>query len=344
MNSVDSMANAKIFNDLNGLNSLKVKARTDEDAALKEVARQFESMFVGMMLKSMREANDVMFEDNMSNSNESKFYRQMYDDQLALSLSTEGTGTGLADILYEQMRNQLPEHRITDVEQAIPVIPLSESDRPQVNRVRRSPSSAETNFVNPLDMDVSVGRAIESLKQNAAQSMPQVQTKTLDPLTFNSPEDFVAHLLPIAEKIGRKAGLDGKTILAQAALETGWGKHVMPSDKGGSSYNLFGVKAIRDWQGDVATHKTLEHDGHEFKPVTDAFRSYQNYEQSFEDYLNFLQSHPRYQTALRQGKDGNSFVNELQNAGYATDPNYASKIQKIASSKYFSADMKEALS
>lgn len=344
MNSVDSMADAKIFNDLNGLNSLKQKARTDEDAALKEVARQFESMFVGMMLKSMREANDVMFEDNMANTNESKFYRQMYDDQLALSLSTDGSGMGLASILYEQMRNQLPEHRVTDVEQAVPVLPLSEFDRPQVNRVRMPLAASETATKNPFELNISVDQAIESLKQNAAQSVPEVQSKVQDPVKFTSPEQFIAHLLPIAEKIGRKAGLDAKTILAQAALETGWGKHVMPNDQGGSSYNLFGVKAIRDWQGEVATHKTLEHDGNQFKPVKDAFRSYQNYEQSFEDYLKFLQSHPRYQTALRQGKDGNSFVEELQTAGYATDPNYAKKIQQIASSQFFNTDLKEALS
>lgn len=342
MNSVDSLSSANIYNDLNGLNSIKQKARTDEDGALREVARQFESMFVGMMLKTMREANDVMFEDNLMNSNESKFYRQMYDDQLSLSL-TEGRGTGLASILYEQMRQQLPQHSIKSVDQPIPVIPLDEMDRPQIQKAR-APRPAEP-VTTPFNLLNSIDSVIETLKKaDAVVAVDSKTTKQHDPVTFKTPEEFVAHLLPIAEKIGRKAGLDGKTLLAQAALETGWGKHVMPNDKGGSSHNLFGVKAIRNWSGDLATHNTLEHTGDKFEQVKDIFRSYDSYEDSFEDYLKFLQSHPRYQTALRQGKDGASYVQELQNAGYATDPRYADKIQNIAKGQYLTNDMKEALS
>ena len=102
---MNSINNAYNYNDLSGLNAITKQGETDKSGALKEVARQYESMFVGMMLKSMREANAVFEEDNPLISNESKFYRQMFDDQLVLSLS-KGKGMGLADVLYRQLKEQ----------------------------------------------------------------------------------------------------------------------------------------------------------------------------------------------------------------------------------------------
>ena len=296
-NTANPLDQARIYNDLNGLNAIKQTSKTNQDAALKEVARQFESMFVAQLLKSMREANDAMFTDNPFNSHEAKFYRQMYDDQLALVLS--GQGMGLSESLYQQLKTQ-----VNDQSAGLPgdIKPLSESDRSILPAVKINDRS-------------------QTSKADSSPLQPGEKVTQ-----FASPEAFVRQLFPIAENIGRQAGLNPKTLLAQAALETGWGQKVMVDESGQNSHNLFGIKALRDWQGPVAQVQTLEHDGKGFKPQQQAFRSYESWEHSFQDYLQFLQSNPRYQAALRSGDNGEDFANALQQAGYATDPNYANKI------------------
>lgn len=322
MKSADMVDSAYIFNDLNGLNSLKAKARQDQDAGLREVAKQFESMFMSMMLKSMREANDVMFEDNMLNTNESRFYRQMYDDQLALHLSQDKSGTGLAEILYKQLKEQLPENQKFFLENEPNIKPIDEMVRPIVPVVGRPDRY----------MDQDGQKEIANELSKTANDTETGETSERKVAYFDTPEQFVQQLLPYAENISRSTGLDTKTLIAQAALETGWGKHIMKDDQGENSFNLFGIKAHRDWTGSVATVDTLEHDGEQFRKEKASFRSYDSYKQSFQDYLSFLQSHPRYSTALRKGSDGEAYAEALQTAGYATDPEYAEKIQRIANS------------
>lgn len=329
MRSADLVDNAYIYNDLGSLNSLKVKARSDKDAGLREVAKQFESMFVSMMLKSMREANDVMFEDNMLNSYESKFYRQMYDDQLALHLSKDNSGTGLADVLYRQLKEQLPENRVNYLEPDHQVKSLSESNRPVIPQILVPDLDAIKLRYQQRQEQIDESKT--SVDNQAPVAPSNTGSKVAE---FDSPQDFVRQLLPHAANIGRATGLDPKALIAQAALETGWGQHVMKDDKGNSSFNLFGIKASHQWQGDVATVQTLEFDGDQFNPEIAQFRSYQSFAHSFKDYLNFLQTNPRYAQALRVGQDGDAFAEALQSAGYATDPEYASKIQRIASSPW----------
>ncbi|WP_029836732.1 flagellar assembly peptidoglycan hydrolase FlgJ, partial [Vibrio parahaemolyticus] len=148
------------------------------------------------------------------------------------------------------------------------------------------------------------------------------------PAKFDSPESFVNSMKPYAEKAAKALGVEPSLLLAQAALETGWGQKVVQNARG-SSNNLFNIKADRSWQGDKVTTQTLEF--HDNTPVkeTAAFRSYSNYQDSFNDYVRFLNDNPRYETALQQRGDSESFIRGIHRAGYATDPTYADKVLQV---------------
>jgi flagellar protein FlgJ len=297
------------YNDLNGLNSLKSLARKDDEAALKGVAQQFESMFINMMLKSMRDATDVMASDLLS-SNETKFYRDMHDQQLSLHLSQTG-GYGLAEVLFEQMSDNMPQ-RPADFN-AIDIKSLTDSPRP----------------VLPVERP-----AARSTPAEAASEDPTAQAVTApDKLSaYDSPAAFIESLLPHAQQAAERLGVEPGILVAQAALETGWGKAMIKDGQGANSFNFFGIKADQRWQGAVADTNTHEYIEGNRIAIRDAFRAYDDPAQSFNDFVDFLSANPRYKTALENTGDAEQFVRSLQSAGYATDPEYANKILRIADS------------
>ena len=145
-----------------------------------------------------------------------------------------------------------------------------------------------------------------------------------------SPEEFVQKLWPCAEEAGKALGVDPKHLLAQAALETGWGKSLPCDADGNPSFNFFGIKAGTNWQGDSVSVKTLEFEGGVPTPTQAKFRSYDSPADSFRDYVEVLRNNPRYASALNTGNDAKAFASALQRGGYASDPRYAMKIQAIA--------------
>ena len=147
---------------------------------------------------------------------------------------------------------------------------------------------------------------------------------------FESPDAFVATMLPMAQQAADRIGVDPLYLVAQAALETGWGKSVMRQQDGSSSHNLFGIKATGSWQGAQARAITSEFKGGQMVKETADFRSYDSYQDSFHDLVTLLQSNNRYKEVLNAADKPEQFVRELQKAGYATDPEYASKISQIA--------------
>lgn len=312
---------ASVYTEFGGLNALKSEAHTDKKAALKEVAKQFESLFVSEMLKSMRSANKVLSEGNYLHSNQSEFYQNMFDSQLSLTLS-EHQGFGLSEVLVRQMSRQIPGmtpegerqsgHRdsIADYDRSLPAISL------------RLPQ--ELNRVNDL---------IAATPDGASP----VDSQAPAPKRFDSPAQFVQHLLPIARRVAADSDVDPRVMIAQAALETGWGKHMIEAGDQSPSHNLFGIKADQRWQGDAVTVATTEY--REGIPMSEqaAFRSYADYESSFRDYLSFLKSNPRYREALASASDPAQFADKLQAAGYATDPAYGEKIRRIMSGASFEA-------
>ncbi|ODY18270.1 flagellar rod assembly protein/muramidase FlgJ [Vibrio parahaemolyticus] len=291
------------IHDISSLDSLRQKAvkegKDGEQEALHAAARQFESIFTSMMLKSMREANEG-FESNIMNSQNEKFYRQMLGEQMASELSANGS-MGLADMIVAQLTAG------------------QGNDKSETAMRDAANSAVEYRRVDPKKAREIEKRLIES---------GELSRTSHTPAKFDSPESFVNSMKPYAEKAAKALGVEPSLLLAQAALETGWGQKVVQNARG-SSNNLFNIKADRSWQGDKVTTQTLEF--HDNTPVkeTAAFRSYSNYQDSFNDYVRFLNDNPRYETALQQRGDSESFIRGIHRAGYATDPTYADKVLQV---------------
>jgi len=146
---------------------------------------------------------------------------------------------------------------------------------------------------------------------------------------WSDPEAFARDIWPHAERTARKLNVAPEAILAQAALETGWGKHVMPGNNGEASFNLFGIKSGSGWSGDQVVRNTLEVRDGVPRQERAKFRSYSNVSSAFADYTNLIAENPRYENVRDSGDDASSFARALQESGYATDPDYAQKIENI---------------
>ena len=295
--------------DFSGLNELRRSATVDQQdqETLKQVAGQFEALFTGMMLKSMRQAS---LAEGIFDSSQSDMYRDMSDQQLAMDLSQKG-GLGLQDAIIRQLGGQLESkvnaHGETQA-YGMDTIPV----RPALQTIE-----------NPALL-----QKIMQAKPSTDIYTPRMQTN----MTFDSPESFVQQLLPMAKQAAQRIGVTPEVILSQAALETGWGQFIIDKPNGRSSHNLFNIKADSRWQGEHASTGTIEYrDGVAVKEQAQ-FRSYDNYQDSFNDYVDFLQTQPRYQNALKQTHDPERFIEGLHKAGYATDPDYADKIKRIMNS------------
>ncbi|MDK1285589.1 flagellar assembly peptidoglycan hydrolase FlgJ [Pseudoalteromonas umbrosa] len=307
------------FFDLNNLNSLRqdaLKSAGDGDAskqALKKAAEQFESIFTQMLLSSMRKANEA-FEDKDSpfNSSSVKFYRDMHDQQMALELSGKGS-LGLADLIVQQLSPQKDGYMPSSVIRTGAEIQSDKIAGGQAPH-KNTPDSTELTTSAPSEI---------------------AQQQQTDPQAFESPEEFINTLWGYAKSAAEKIGLNPAVMVAQAALETGWGKHVISKPDGNSSFNLFNIKADSRWTGDSASKMTLEFEqGLPVKKQAN-FRAYESLKDSFSDYVNFLQSNPRYEDALKKVAKPSDYLDALQQAGYATDPNYANKIKNVLGGSHF---------
>lgn len=329
------------YTDINSVSQLKAGSDANSPENVRKVAQQFESLFVNMMIKSMRDANAVFAEGNPLNTPQTKFYQEMYDNQMAVHLS-EGPGLGLSDALMRQLSPKA-EAGGTAADAgagasgaAAPAVDQSEllarrrlqiaSDysawAERLDRAEASTSSNQSNDWQPL-------RGIEAMRRSASTAAA-VTGEVAQRTRFANSQEFVETMLPMAEKAAARLGVDPHYLVAQAALETGWGKSVIRQSDGSSSHNLFGIKAHGGWQGESANVATTEfRNGVSTRERAD-FRSYSSWEQSFEDYVSFLETNGRYSKALSSTDNPDTFFRELQSAGYATDPQYARKVSQIA--------------
>jgi flagellar protein FlgJ len=328
MSKVENKVN---YHDLTGLAQLKHSSGGNDDAALKQAAKQFESIFMGMLLSSMRKANEVFEDDGVLNSNATKFYQDMYDKQLSTELSEKGS-LGLADLLVQQLR---PTKGKTTPASMLKV-PTEAAPAPD-----KKTSAAE--LVSVLKSAASSTKTSTEVAASTVAPAPQVITETLasDPAptnedwTFESPGEFIQKLMPAAKQAAQKLGLEPLALLAQAALETGWGQRTFKTAEGNNSFNFFGIKAHNSWQGDVAVVDTLEYRQGVAQKEKAKFRAYESPEQSLGDYVDFIKSNPRYQQAVAMADNPKAYFQQLQAAGYATDPNYAQKILSVFNSETF---------
>lgn len=315
----NSFSQARAAASTDELDSLRQRAFKDDKSALREAAQQFESIFTGMVLKSMRQANAIFEEDSLMNSRYTGMYRDMYDQQLSKDMAKQGS-LGLADMLVQQFGGGDENFTAASVLR----------DGSNLESARRL--AKERALAVGVDATAATGRNEQTGGVPAGKYYGSQRHQG-----FANPEQFIEQLYPHARAAAEKAGLAPEALLAHAALETGWGQRMVPGSQQGSSNNLFNIKADKRWQGDKAHVMTLEFDGGVAKKEQAAFRVYGSVQESFDDFVQFLQEHPRYQQALQAGTNVKEFSEALQQAGYATDPDYAEKIQGLQKRLNFAA-------
>ncbi len=310
---------AYVYTDLNGLAELRAAARENSPDALRETAKQFEGLFLQMMMKSMRQATP---QAGLFNSDQTQFYQQMFDNQIALHLA-KGRGLGLSDVIYRQLGGKPETVEATGGADKSLVLDLVQRRVPA--RAVRAPAPAVVQAPKPAPPEAAL---------KAEATMPAIAIAAdWSPATQ---ADYVGEVWPHAVRAGRALGVAPEVLVAQSALETGWGQKVIRHADGRPSFNLFGIKADHRWDGDRVTVGTLEYVDGVARRERAQFRAYDSPGQSFDDYVNFLQSNPRYRHALERAGEPEAFVRGLQEAGYATDPSYADKILSIMSGRTLS--------
>lgn len=288
MNLADSKAVVGGFYDLNAVTELKFGDSSTETERLQKVAKEFETLFVNEMLKSARKANEVLADDNPLNSEEVKTFQGMLDNELALTLGRQGK-LGVADMLVRQFGGE-PKTAVPAEQMVQPLRPLARE---------RSVDSGAINQV------AQAGRVdLGGVKPEQTQ--------------------FVKKMAAFAQGAADRLGVPVSHIVAQAALESGWGKHVPKAEDGGSSYNFFGIKA-GGWDGDKAVINTQEYKQGLWVTEQAAFRAYSGMREALNDYASFVER-PRYQDAINNPA---GYFEALQTAGYATDPSYADKARSV---------------
>ena len=276
--SAGTAPSASSLNLAGGLENLRVKAQQDPKAAVREAAKQFETMFTQQLLKQMRDS--TMNADMMDNEG-TKMGTEMLDSQWASKIA--GQPGGLSDVIARQLERQM------GITQGLIAKPATANPAP----------------VDPLHADAPV-----AMPQKAAASFIQAHT------------DAAA----AAEKA---TGIPARFMIAQAAHETGWGRKEIRNADGSTSYNLFGIKATPGWKGATTDITTTEYIGGKAHKVTQTFRAYSSYAESFADYASTMKNSPRYAAVVASGADASGFAKGLQKAGYATDPSYATKLAKM---------------
>ena len=283
------------YADFGRMEALKKTARQDQPAAIREAARQFESLFTHMLLKSMREAN---LGEGLGDSEQTQFYQDMFDQQLSVQMS-QGKGLGLAERLVQQLQ-----------------------------RTGLSPPSATDAAGTPS------GSAAGSSASPAASPVAGAHAPPTASLTHTQ---FIDRIWPYAEQAAKRIGVAIETVIAHAALETGWGRHLPAAASAADAAtgtvggnNLFGIKAGAHWRGAAAESLTTEYVGSTAGTVQAPFRSYASIAAGFNDYANLLTGNPRFASALNQGSDAAAFAQGLQRGGYATDPAYVHKLVTTA--------------
>ena len=293
MNIPGDMA-ANLAADSKALDSLRVQAKHSPDQALKAAAQQFESVFLSMMLKSMRDATP---QDGMFDNEQTKMFTSMLDQQLAQNISSKGMG--LADMMVKQLSRQ--------------------------NGI--DPKQLTQSAALPQGSVAQAGSPTKLVKPDTAVTQPKA-TPTAIPSAYSESfqRDFVQRMMPHAAQASQSTGIPAHLMVGQAALESGWGKREIRNADGTNSHNLFGIKAGNNWKGKVAEVATTEYkNGVAYKQV-EKFRSYSSFAEAFQDYASLIRGNSRYTNVMQYGNNAYGFAQALQQAGYATDPKYADKL------------------
>lgn len=310
--------NPNVF-DMGSLTALKRQVKDGDPKALKAAAQQFEALFLQMVLKSMRDATP---REGLFDSEQTRMYESLLDQQMVQVLGAKGGGTGLAAMIEKQLLRQNSEPQAFDG--PLPLVPPTRSL--PFSEKDRNPSQREM-LQGPL-RNLQSGAAAGLPTTPSTASIADVGSAGDGAGSTVDAREFVSRLWPAAADAARSTGIPPQFMLAQAALETGWGRFEPRRADGSQSFNVFGIKAGRSWQGPVAEAATTEYVNGVAQKQVERFRAYGSYAEAFRDYSSLLSTNPRYAHVLGT-QDAASFARGLQHAGFATDPMYAAKLERI---------------
>lgn len=288
------------YADFSALTSLKKDVKGNDPQAIRAAARQFESLFTDMVLKSMR---DAKLGDGLGDSQESQFYQDMYDQQLSVQMS-QGKGLGLADMLVEQLTRR--------------------------GLVGGAGSGASGDAASATG--TGSGGTVSGSAGTNATAKPATGGTGAAPASHAQRIGFLRSIQPYAQQAAAQLGVSTDCVVAQAALETGWGQHVPASGSGASSNNLFGIKAGSGFAGQAVDAQTSEFQQGTASRQQQSFRAYSSVQEGVNDYVTLLRGSPGYQAALGTGEDAGAFATALARGGYSTDPDYVQKLQATVAS------------
>ncbi|NMG77553.1 flagellar assembly peptidoglycan hydrolase FlgJ [Aromatoleum diolicum] len=328
--------------DPNALADLKRLSRdSNSPEALRATAKQFEALFLQMVLKSMRAA---VPSNSMFDSDQTRMFQALQDQQTAMNMA-QGRGIGLADVIYRQLGGDtrtVAQQGQGGAEDSAGV------DLSRVTRRAAIPAAALALPANSAAEADELGEFVAQL--GAAMALPRAEKGTgrrgdqvVDPVVEGAPatdasgasrpvpegaREFVNRVWAHAGEASRSTGIPAHFMVGQAALETGWGRGELRRADGSPSHNLFNIKAGANWKGAVVEVPVTEYANGRPYTETARFRAYGSYSEAFRDYANLLRGSPRYAEVLGQ-TDAAGFARSLQQAGYATDPMYADKLTRI---------------
>lgn len=346
MNIADTTNNVAF--DTKSLDSLKVAARESSPESIKEVAKQFEAVFMNMLMKSMRAATP---QEGLMDNDQTRTFTAMLDQQLSTSLSEKGLG--LSDIIAKQL-----SHGINPINNAMTQAvsdpnPIKGSTASPVTGMPASPFNSNAHLIQgylgqlthaPSGTRAGSGDAYSKtaadalISRNVARkpNMSAEETSVKEALLKSEPsaliqgvDDFKKVMTSHANIASQSSGIPSHLMLGQAALESGWGKRQIKGSDGTESFNLFGIKANKNWDGKVVETMTTEYvNGIKHKQV-EQFRAYDSYADSFKDFAKLMTNNPRYEGVMNNLDSPAGYAQAMQQAGYATDPNYASKLTNV---------------
>ena len=316
---------SKLAVDSKSIDDLHAMAKQKPDEALQKVAQQFEALFMNMLLKSMREATP---KDGLFESQQTQFFTQMYDQQLAQHISTKGIG--IADLMVKQLSRTNQNDPQTSISQTDAI--LSSIHAAAMANKQGHPNDRAEQLWPVSHQHGYKAATTEKINSSAEPFAQPVQSEPQLRKSPNPSVNFIDKLLPHAKITSETTGIPPHFMLAQAALESGWGKHEIRRADNSPSYNLFGIKAGANWKGDTVEKVTTEYVNGAPQKVIEKFRAYNSYAEGFNDYARLLSDNPRYAKVLNS-TDATSFAHGLQRAGYATDPQYAEKLIQILKSE-----------
>lgn len=336
--------------DPNSLGELKRLARADgqSDDALRGAAKQFEALFLQMVMKSMREATPA---SGLMDNEQSKLFQGLLDQQLALNMA-QSRGVGLSETLFRQLGGKSGAASALDAldtgnagasagfdlasvtrRPAIAAARAAQAESAAADALAGLPAAlgGAAGALNLLGATVDANDPVSVAENAALQAKLSEAIRSAREANGNlssRARDFVADVWPHAVEASRKTGIPPQFMVAQAALETGWGDKQLKNVDGSPSYNLFNIKAGSSWEGRTVSVGTTEYANGRAYTEPSRFRAYGSYAESFADYARLLSKSPRYAGVLGQ-RDAEGFARGLQQAGYATDPMYADKLARI---------------